>query len=800
MALSAQRCTVAAGEDGQQTVVIAEDIVRIGQVMPDYEIERELGRGGMGIVFLGRHRRLRRGAAIKELPPSFAAEPEVQERFATEAQTLAGLEHPHIVPIFDYVERDGLCLIVMQELPGGSVWDRFSSTGLTPPTACAVVMACCAALQHAHDKGVLHLDVKPDNLMFDAESAVKVTDFGISRVITGGRTLGTVDGQVLGTPAYMSPEQARGDDLTAASDVYAAGVMLYELLSGQLPWHGAETAAELLQQRLNEDPIPLREQAPAIPQAIADVVMTSLSRDVEDRYQRAEDFGVAIGEACVDSWGPGWLDHAGVALVGSERLSLAARTTSHHSRLVESAVEPVQAAVAETAVLDLTEPPATGAPAGAPGARATGATSHAGDRPVGAAATGAVTPTEARPAGAAETGAVAREGAPGARETIARQAAPSVDGVVAASTAAPETTVTRPAGAGAGAPSTGARPPAAPATGHVAPVGPTSDEPPPGDEAGDASTTGVPVAPDAPAEPTSPAVAAPLLAFEAVRAASPDPRIRGVDLADLELADLISVEDVLNPPRTPWRPVLLTALAFAVALLVALIGLGSHDRSGTMAAGQVTLADVDVTSDERIDVDLSQEVVVQVADRSLAGRADEVEIGFTYLDIEVSSISAALRDGVAVIDPGFAERAVGGAATADVRIVSRDEVVANQHVGVQATQNWLLTAPFATGVLLILLAYAELETSLKPLRSGHSRKRSYVGAAIWCPVTLGGVLLVFSAWGRNEISEADVVAMVVLGVFGGITLVRARIGVARRRRVRTAVKRAEKRLGVHVPG
>jgi eukaryotic-like serine/threonine-protein kinase len=105
-------------------------------------------------------------------------------------------------------------------------------------------------------KGVLHLDVKPDNLMFDAESAVKVTDFGIARVISGGRTMGTVDGQVLGTPAYMSPEQARGEELTAASDVYASGVMLYELLSGQLPWQGAETAAELLRQRLDEDPIP----------------------------------------------------------------------------------------------------------------------------------------------------------------------------------------------------------------------------------------------------------------------------------------------------------------------------------------------------------------------------------------------------------------------------------------------------------------------------------------------------------------------------------------------------------------
>jgi serine/threonine protein kinase len=194
--------------------VSSVDSTRIAEAMPDYDVERELGRGGMGVVYLGRHRRLDRGVAIKELPPNFAADPEVRDRFSTEARTLAGLSHPHIVPIFDYVEREGLCLIVMEQLPGGTVWDRFTTTGLTPPTACAVVMACCAALEHAHSKGVLHLDVKPDNLMFDAESAVKVTDFGIARVISGDRTMGTVNGQVLGTPAYMSPEQARGDELS----------------------------------------------------------------------------------------------------------------------------------------------------------------------------------------------------------------------------------------------------------------------------------------------------------------------------------------------------------------------------------------------------------------------------------------------------------------------------------------------------------------------------------------------------------------------------------------------------------
>ena len=747
--------------------MIAEDMLRIAQAMPDYDIERELGRGGMGVVFLGRHRRLLRGAAIKELPPTIAVEDEVRERFATEAQTLAGLAHPHIVPIFDYVERDGECLIVMQELPGGSVWDRFTSDGLTPPTACAVVMACCAALQHAHDHGVLHLDVKPDNLMFDAESAVKVTDFGISRVITGGRTMGTIDGQVLGTPAYMSPEQARGEELTAASDVYAAGVMLYELLSGQLPWQGAQTAAELLQQRLDEDPIPLRDVAPSVPQPLNDVVMKSLSRDVDSRFERAEDFGVAVGEACAESWGPGWIDHSGVRIVGSERMSMAARTTGHVAGPArpDTTVAPAPTP-APTAVLDLTDARSTGGP-GAPPTPAGAHETGAGDR--------------MRPAASAAppTGAVA----PSARATGATgpSAAPATGGFAASDAAL-----------------TGARPPAAPATEHVAPVLPSeaqSAEPGGPDGTGDDSTVEPPpVAVDA--EP-APAPAEPL-AFTAVRASASDPRIKGADLSELELADLINVRDILDPPGTPWRPVLLAAIFFGLALLVSLVGLGTHDRAGTLEAGQVLIGGVDVRSGERIEIDLSEDLVVEVPDRSLADAADEIAIDFSYLGVGAPGISGPLRDGQALIEPGLAQRAVGGAVAADVQVLSRGEIVAHQETGVRATQAPYLTGPFAFGLLLILLAYAELESSLKPLRSGHTRIRSYLGAAIWTPVALVGLVFVMTALGRNELAEVDLIAVAVLGVLGGLTLVRSRIGVARRRRVRTAVKRAEKRVALGV--
>ncbi len=739
-------------------MAIDQEVLRIADAMPDYEIERELGRGGMGVVFLGRHRRLRRGAAIKELPPSFAAEAEVRERFATEAQTLAGLAHPHIVPIFDYVEREGLCLIVMQELPGGSVWDRFTTDGLTPPTACAVVMACCAALQHAHDKGVLHLDVKPDNLMFDAESAVKVTDFGIARVITGGRTMGTVDGQVLGTPAYMSPEQARGDELSAASDVYASGVMLYELLSGQLPWQGASTASELLNQRLTEDPIPLREAAQGTPQPLADVVMKSLAREVEDRFARAEDFGVAIGQACAESWGPSWIDHSGVAIVGSERLSMAARTTGNH-RIGEPA--PATAQV-DAEVLDITDARVTGGGL-VHGASETSARDAApGGRPA-APATGARAPIA--PSTSAQ-----------------RPAAPAAHATGASTPAAPATGSVKPAGAPA--PATGARPPAAPATGAVPPTqAPDGDEP--------ATIEGD----DRPAAEVSPSSAP---AFEVVRSASASPRIQGADLYELELADLINVEDVLDPPRNPWRTILLTATLFAAGLLIAIVGLGGPDREGGLAAGQVEIAGIDVTDGTRIEVDLSQDVLVRVGDRALAAEADEVELRFSYLGVPIGAASGPLRDGQALIEPGLTQRTIGGSSTATVRVLSRDDLLAEQDFPVETTQTWWLTAPFVIGLLLILLAYADLEVSFKPLRTGHRRFRSSVGAMIWTPVAAIGVLMLTTAVGFAEPTWTTVAAVVGIAMVGGLTAVRARIGMAKRRRVRTAVKRAERKLGARL--
>jgi hypothetical protein len=294
------------------------DRAAVANALPDYDIGDELGRGGWGVVLAGRHRRLGRDVAIKQLPPSFASDPDVQSRFVAEARLLASLDHPHIVPVYDYVEREGLCLLVMEQLSGGTVWSRFTDEGLDMATSCGIALCTAVALEHAHAHGVLHRDIKPENLLFTRDrKQVKVADFGIARVLAGGRTVATVAGDVLGTPAYMAPEQATGSAVTPATDVYALGVTLYELLSGVLPFPRAESALAVLYQRVHTAPIPLTDAAPNVPAALADVVMQSLATEPGERPHTSHDFALALAEAATAGLGAGWLARTGLrAAVG----------------------------------------------------------------------------------------------------------------------------------------------------------------------------------------------------------------------------------------------------------------------------------------------------------------------------------------------------------------------------------------------------------------------------------------------------------------------------------------------------
>ena len=187
-------------------------------------------------------------------------------------------------------------------------------------TACSIVMGALAGLHYAHGHGVLHRDMKPDNLMFSSEGLVKVTDFGIAKVVGGDETFATKAGSVLGTPAYMAPEQALAGDLSPATDVYATGVMFYELMSGKLPFSEEGSAIAIVYRHVNDDPTPLRSVAPAVPAPLAAATMQALERATDDRFSTAEDFAVAIGEAATESWGAGWLDQAQVPLMAPGRI------------------------------------------------------------------------------------------------------------------------------------------------------------------------------------------------------------------------------------------------------------------------------------------------------------------------------------------------------------------------------------------------------------------------------------------------------------------------------------------------
>jgi serine/threonine protein kinase len=282
----------------------------LSRALPDYDIGEQLGQGSMGVVISGQHRQLGRRVAIKQLPAAFAADPDVQRRFTAEARVLASLDHPHVVPVYDFVDRDGVCLLVMELLPGGTLRSRVvQAGGFTAPRAAAVCLAAASGLAAAHRRGVLHRDVKPENMLFAASGVLKVADFGIAKVLGGAAAYTTRRGEVIGTPAYIAPEQVRGGQVSPATDVYGVATMLYELLAGVLPFpddgEGGELA--LLFRHAYEKPVPLGDVAPGVPDPVAAVVMRALAPDPADRFETAESFGVALAGAGTQAWGEGWL-------------------------------------------------------------------------------------------------------------------------------------------------------------------------------------------------------------------------------------------------------------------------------------------------------------------------------------------------------------------------------------------------------------------------------------------------------------------------------------------------------------
>jgi len=316
-----------------------------------YQIEREAGRGGMATVFLAHDTRYDRPVAVKVLHPDLAASLGT-ERFLREVRITARLSHPHILPLLDSGESDGLLFYVMPFVEGESLRARLDRRGALPVTeALAIAREVADALDFAHGRGIVHRDIKPENILLDAGHAL-VADFGIARAADeAAADRVTATGLAIGTPQYMSPEQAAADrDVDPRSDLYSLGCVLYEMLAGEPPFTGP-TAQAIVARRLSTPAPSVRRARDSVPEAVDAVVQRSLARTPGDRYQTAAEFGAALAPAPTigarTSWKPAWTAAAIVASVAV--VAVLGWSTWRRPR-----VSAAESAVASTAVLPFT--------------------------------------------------------------------------------------------------------------------------------------------------------------------------------------------------------------------------------------------------------------------------------------------------------------------------------------------------------------------------------------------------------------------------------------------------------------
>jgi serine/threonine-protein kinase len=250
-----------------------------------YQIKYELRRGGMATVYRAYDPRFGRDVAIKVLPPEFLHDPNFRGRFEREAHIIAALEHPGIVPVYDFSEEAGQPYLVMRFMVGGSLADRIAQGSLGLPEVARILAAIAPALDMAHARGVIHRDLKPGNILLDEDDNPYIADFGIAKLVEGSAAFTSTG--IVGTPTYMSPEQARGNvALDGRSDVYALGAMLYELLAGQPPYKADTPLSLAMAHVLN--PVPhVREAVPDLPAEVDRVVSRSMAKEREQRYATA---------------------------------------------------------------------------------------------------------------------------------------------------------------------------------------------------------------------------------------------------------------------------------------------------------------------------------------------------------------------------------------------------------------------------------------------------------------------------------------------------------------------------------
>jgi serine/threonine protein kinase len=267
-----------------------------GSTIAGYEVEGVVGAGGIGIVYRARQLRLDRPVALKLVEPEVAREPVIRERLRREARTVAALDHPNIVPLYEAGEEDGTVYIVTRWVDGTELGTLIRRDGpLEPGRAARIAAQIASALEVAHEKGLVHRDVKPSNVIVTSEDHVYLTDFGLTK--RAGSVSGlTGAGRLLGTIDYVAPEQIEGNEPEARGDVYGLASVLFETLTGTVPFAGEAGGMAKMWAHLNAEPPSVRERRPDVPQALDDVIRRALAKTPDARPSAAA-FGAAVLEA-----------------------------------------------------------------------------------------------------------------------------------------------------------------------------------------------------------------------------------------------------------------------------------------------------------------------------------------------------------------------------------------------------------------------------------------------------------------------------------------------------------------------
>ena len=273
----------------------------VGTTVSHYRITGKLGTGGMGVVYEAEDARLRRKVALKFLPDDLAGDVDAVRRFRREAETIATLNHARICAVYDIDEHDGHAFIVMERVDGVNLKTFMSRRTLTTADIVAIALQIAGALEAAHDKGIVHRDIKPGNVLINERGEVKVLDFGLARRFKTidtdelGLEGSTIPGRPLGTANYMAPERILQLPLDPRSDLFSLGVVIYEMATGRLPFAGA-SPSETVSNVLDKDPVPLKTLAPQHPKRLETIVIRLLAKKTSERYPSARELSDALAE------------------------------------------------------------------------------------------------------------------------------------------------------------------------------------------------------------------------------------------------------------------------------------------------------------------------------------------------------------------------------------------------------------------------------------------------------------------------------------------------------------------------